>query len=43
MYSLTVQTMFCEVGHLVMTSVQINVGKVIVTCSPDEIKDAVTQ
>ena len=43
MYSLTVQTMFCEVGHLVMTSMQVNVGKVIDGCSPDDKIDVVTQ
>ena len=30
-------------GHLVMTSVQVNVGKVVVTCTPDEVPDVVKQ
>ncbi len=45
MYDLiTAQTMFCEMGHLVTTSMQVNGGKVLDSCAPDgEIKDVVTQ
>ena len=36
--------MFCEVEHLVMTSVQVNVGKFTDACSPgDEIVDVIQQ
>ena len=36
--------MFCEMGHLVMTSVQVNVEKFTNKCSPDdEVMDVVTQ
>ncbi len=40
---ITAQTMFCEVGHLVMTSLHVNVAKVLKKCSPDEIPDVITQ
>ncbi len=36
MYSLTVQTMFCEMGHLVMTSLQVNVGNSTDICAADD-------
>ncbi len=36
--------MFCEMGHLVMTSVQVNVEKFTNKCSPDdEVMDVVLQ
>ena len=40
---ITVQTMLCEVGHLVMTSLQVNVAKVLKKCSPDKIPDVIIQ
>ncbi len=33
--------MFCEVGHLVMTSVQVNVRKLVNTCAPVDAVSAV--
>ncbi len=35
--------MFCEVGHLVMTSLQVTGPMVADACAPDEIPDVVTQ
>ena len=36
--------MFCEMGHLVMTSVQVNVGKLYDACTPvDEGMNVATQ
>ncbi len=36
--------MFCEVEHLVMTSVQVNAGMLAYKCAPvNETKDAVSQ
>ncbi len=44
-YSLTVQTMFCEMGHLVMTSLQVNVGNSTdnICAADDEITYVVQQ
>ncbi len=40
---ITVQTMFCEMGHLVMTSVQVNVEKLNDACTPVDEGNVVTQ